>query len=84
MAFEIIKRSQENFGGIQMGKAKGKFLNNIIRTEDASLARDIRHRFGQDRKDGQDADVLVAEVPDRRTGNAFSIGIGFDENGNRI
>ncbi|MCK5847619.1 MAG: hypothetical protein KAH01_00305 [Caldisericia bacterium] len=54
-----------------------------MRTEDAGLARDIRQRFGQDRKDGHDADVLVARVPDRTTGLKFSVGISFDEDGNR-
>ena len=85
MPYEIINRgTKKKLTGIQMGKRTGKFFNNIMRTEDAGLARDIRQRFGQDRKDGSDADVLVARVPDRTTGNNFSVGISFDENGERV
>ena len=85
MAYEIINRNKDSqVMGIQVGKKKGEFLNNIIRTEDASLARDIRQRFGQDRKDGVGADVLVARVPDRSTGKTFSVEISFDEEGKRI
>ena len=85
MPYEIINRKADTkVKGIKMGKAQGDFRNNIIRTDDASPAKDIRQRFGQDRKDGQDADVLVARVPDRTTGLTFSVGIEFDEDGNRI
>ena len=80
--YEIIKRTKKKFHGIQMGNTKGKFLNNVMRTKDPVLARDIRQRFGQDRTDAE-ADVLVARVPNRSTGNTFTVGIQFDENGNR-
>lgn len=67
-----------------MGKKKGWFgSTNIIKTKDASLARDIRQKFGQERTDGGEADVLVARVPDRSVGNQFTVGIQFDENGVR-
>jgi len=79
--YEIIKRSQNKFAGVQMGKAKGLFKNNIMRTKDASLARDIRQKFGQQ---GGTKDVLVARVPDGTYGNNYAVGIAFDEDGNRI
>lgn len=65
MPYEIIKRTQEDVKGIQLGKKKGLFRNGVIRTNDASLARDINAKWGQDREDGLDSDVLVAHVPDR-------------------
>lgn len=80
--YEIIKRTKKKFDGIQMGNTKGKFLNNIMRTKDPALARDIRQRFGQDRTDAE-ADVLVARVPDGNAGTKFAVGISFDENGVR-
>jgi len=79
--YEIIKRSQKKFEGVQMGNTKGRFLNNIMRTKDASLARDIRQKFGQQ---GGTRDVLVARVPDGTYGNTFAMGISFDEDGNII
>ena len=84
MPYEIINRGKKKLGGIQMGNKVGKFRNNIMRTEDAGLARDIRQKFGQDRKDGQEADVLVARVPDRTSGKTFAMGIEFDKDGNAI
>ena len=85
MPYEIINRgTTKKLTGIQMGNKTGKFLNNIMRTDDASLARDIRQKFGQDRKDGHAADVLVARVPDRTARKIYAMGISFDENGNRI
>jgi len=84
MPYEIINRGKRKLAGIKIGNRTGEFVNNIMRTEDAGLARDIRQRFGQDRKDGLDAEVLVARVPDRTTGKTFAMGIEFDENGNRI
>ena len=85
MPYEIINRgTTKKLTGIQMGNKTGKFLNNIMRTEDAGLARAIRQKFGQDRKDGVDADVLLARVPDRTTGLKFSVGIEFDKDGNRV
>jgi len=85
MPYEIINRNTDtNVRGIQVGKKKGKFLNNIIRTDDPVLAREVRQRFGQDRKDGRDADVLVAEVPDRTTGKTFAMGVSFDKDGNVV
>lgn len=81
--YEIIKRTKKKFDGIQMGNTKGKFLNGIMRTKDPALARDIRQKFGQDRTDAE-ADVLVARVPNRRTGNSFPVEVSFDENGNVI
>ena len=77
--YEIIKRSKENFNGIQMGNKTGKFKNNIMRTKDASLARDIRQKFGQE---GGSRDVLVARVPDGTYGNTYAMGVSFDEDGN--
>lgn len=85
MPYEIINRkTDDNVAGIKMGNKTGTFVNNIMRTNDPVIARDIRQRFGQDRRDGRDADVLVAEVPDRTTGKTFAMGIEFDENGKRI
>ena len=85
MPFQIIKRTDKDFAGVQMGNRKGWFgAQNVIRTEDAALANDIDHRFGNARRDGKEADVLVAEVNYRTTGNKFMVGISFDENGNVI
>lgn len=85
MPYQIIKRTPKDFVGIQMGKKQGAFgSTNIIKTNDASLARDIRQRFGQERTDGAEADVLVARVPDKTTGNLFPVGIQFDKKGIRI
>ena len=82
--YEIIKRTKEDVNGIQMGSKTGKFKNGIIRTKDRAMADDIRQAFGQNRKDGRDADVLVAEVPDRTTGNKFAVSVSFDKDGNII
>ena len=85
MPYEIINRvSDKKVKGVKVGSKVGEFRNNIIRTEDAGLARDIRQRFGQDRKDGQEADVLVAHVPDRTAGKTFAMGVTFDKDGNII
>ena len=81
--YQIIKSSKENFKGIQMGKKKGLFNSGgIIKTNDATLANDIRQKFGQDRTGT--GDVIVARVPNKTTGSRFAVGISFDENGNRI
>jgi len=83
--FQIIKRTQKDFVGVQMGKRKGLFgPSNVIKTKDAALANDINHRFGMARRDGKEPDVIVAEANYRRTGNLYAMGVGFDENGNII
>ena len=81
MPYQIIKSSQKDFKGIQMGKKKGVFnAGGIIKTEDAALANDIRQKFGQDPTGT--GDVIVAHYPDKTTGNKFMVNIKFDENGN--
>ena len=66
-----------------MGKKTGVFnRGGIIKTEDATLANDIRQKFGQDRTGT--GDVIVAHYPDKTTGNKFQVGIAFDGNGDRI
>ena len=78
MPYEVIKRTpRSEVKGLQMGeKHKHKFMNDaVFRLPDseAKQARDIRQRFGQDRTDGKEPDVLVARVPDRSTGKSYSI-----------
>ena len=83
MPWQIIKSSKKDFNGVQMGKKKGFFnRGGIIKTDDASLANDIRQKFGQD-KTGT-GDVVVAHYPDKTVGGKFAVGVAFDEDGNRI
>ena len=57
-----------------MGKKKGIFnRGGIIKTDDASLANDIKQKFGQDRTGT--GDVIVAHYPDKTTGNQYAMGV---------
>ena len=73
MPYEVIKATKDtDVEGVQMGdKYKHKFFNNAFRLPDSesAQARDIKQKFGQDGT----GEVLVAEVPDRRTGNKHFI-----------
>ena len=84
MPYQIIKSSKrEGFKGVQMGKKKGFFnRGGIIKTDDATLANDIKQKFGQD--PSGTGDVVVAHYPDKTTGNNFAVGISFDDDGNRV
>ncbi len=83
MPYQIIKSSKKDFKGVQMGKKKGFFnRGGIIKTDDATLARDIRQKFGQDPQGT--GDVIVARYPEKTTGNKFPVGISFDKKGNII
>ena len=83
MPYQIIRASKKDFKGVQMGKKKGYFnAGGVITTHDATLANDIKQKFGQDRTGT--GDVVVAHYPDKTTGNKFQVGIQFDENGRVI
>lgn len=83
MPYQVIKSSKKDFKGVQMGKKKNYFNSGgVFNTNDASLARDIRQKFGQDKRGT--GDVIVARFPDKTTGKKFSVGIAFDEDGNVI
>ena len=90
MPYEVIKRvKNKDVKGLQMGdNHQHHFVEDTsfrLPDSEASQARDIRSRFGQDRTDGQDADVLVARIPDRSTGKArMVVGITFGEDGKII
>ena len=88
MPYEIIKRvADKDVKGLQMGeKHKHHFREDVsfrLPDSEAKQARDIRARFGQDRTDGKDAEVLVARIPDRNASGQFR-GITFDEDGNIV
>ncbi len=83
MPYQVIKASKKDFIGVGMGKEKNYFnRGGVFNTNDAALAKDIRQKFGQDRRGT--GDVIVARFPDKTTGNKFSVGIAFDEDGNVI
>jgi len=89
MPYEVLKRvPDKEVTGLQMDeKHKHYFREDTsfrLPDDEAAQARDIRQRFGQDRRDGEEADVLVVRIPDKTTGNMYHMGIEFDEEGNRI
>jgi len=89
MPFEVIKRvADHNVKGLQMGERhQHKFNKGVsfrLPDTEARQAEDIASRFGQDRTDGKDAEVLVQKIPDRSTGNLYAMGVSFDEDGNIV
>ena len=78
--YKVIKRiADHSVTGVQMGeKHKHDFIKDTsfdLPASEAAKARDIRQRFGQDRTDGKEASVLVAEIPDRSK-KIISLGFG--------
>lgn len=70
MPYEVIKRIPEvDVEGVNLGgKFKHKFREGVsfrLPDSERGQANEIAQTMGQERKDGKEATVLVAEVPDR-------------------
>jgi len=70
MPFEVIKRVPNvDVKGVTLGE---KYTHQFVKDtafrlpdSERGQAEDIKRMIGQDRKDGKEPSVLVAEVPDR-------------------
>lgn len=81
MPYEVLKRTKkEGVLGLQMGdKHQHRFREGTsfrLPDSEARQAEDIKQRFGQKRTDGEEADVLVVQIPDRSPDRIVTTGIG--------